>query len=454
MYNIVIIGASLGWTPTLTADLMSVFKEQLHIRLVDLDRSASETCKQWGEAAARHYGRKDTFTVYDDRREALKGADAVIITISTGGLETMAYDIQIPEKYGIFATVGDTAGPSGWSRSIRNIPVFQQFAADFDELCPDAFIANYTNPMSSLTATLAQSCRNPVAGLCHSYFEMKDVMQHIFGLDDWSKISLQIAGMNHFTWLLDFKIGREDGYKLLRDKIGDGSLADLLPAGNDDKYYNSRHELCAELYDTYGYMPYPGDRHTCEFLPYTLSGFPDRYTLTNNAGESFDTIRYCNMKRTAIEQRLDGARRRKDEIRGIVSNFAASAPPQLPRSRETGAEMVHAYLTNEAMTEVVNVPNIGQIPGLPLGACVETFGMIDGLGVRPLVVPNVPEPLLEVMRPQAVNQKWVTEGAMTRNRDTLLQALYNDPQCRHLQPKQVRELADELIAANKPYIAL
>ena len=123
-------------------------------------------------------------------------------------------------------------------------------------------------------------------------------------------------------------------------------------------------------------------------------------------------------------------------------------------SRETGAEILHAYLKNETLTEVVNVPNVGQIPELPMGACVETFGMIDGLGVRPVVVDGVPAHLLEVMRPQAVNQKWVTEGAMKRDKEMLLQALYNDPQCAPLHPGQIRAMADELLGANRSYITL
>ncbi|MDB4867903.1 MAG: Alpha-galacturonidase [Cohnella sp.] len=344
--------------------------------------------------------------------------------------------------------------PGGWSRAIRNIPVFQELAADLEEICPTAFIANYTNPMSALTAALAQSCRNPVVGLCHSYFEMKDVVQHIFGLEDWSQLSLSIAGMNHFTWLIDFKVGKQDGYALLREKIGNGSLRDLLPKESvDDKGHSSRHNLCVELFDTYGYLPYPGDRHTCEFLPYTLSGNPARHTIVDANGESHDTITYCNIKRTSIAQRRRGFDKRNKDIREWIDRFNAQPSP-IEKCRETGAEMVLAYLENKAFTESVNTVNIGQIPGLPLGACVETFGMIDGLGVRPVMADNVPEHLLEIMRPQAVTQKWVTEGAMNRDKSLLLQALYNDPQCSHLNPGQIKAMANELLEANQKYITL
>lgn len=452
MYRISIVGASTLWTPTLVTDLMAVFEEPLDICLIDINPQPLQFCLQWCEAASRHYGRKDRFSAYTDRRQALKGADAVIITISTGGLEAMRWDIGIPEKYGIFAPVGDTAGPGGWSRAIRNIPVFRQFARDFDELCPSAFIANYTNPMSALTATLTQFCRNPVVGLCHSYQEMKDVVQHLFDLDDWKELSLQIAGMNHFSWLIDFRVGRQDGYALLREKLGGRSLKEFLPPEIiDPQGHPSKSLLCAELYDTYGYLPYPGDRHTCEFLSYTLSGNPARHTVQTANRGAYDTIDYCNIKRTSIWYRQKRYEWIHDKLQKQLDQFAEGTASTIPKSKETGAEMLSAYLNNKPMTEAVNTLNVGQAPGLPLGACVETFGVIDGLGVRPVVVNNIPERLLELMRPQAVNQKWVTEGVLTDDKSLLLNALYNDPQCKSMKPDEIRAMADDLLAANQKY---
>ena len=171
MTNIVILGASTSWVPTLVTDLLAAFDESLEIRLVDINPQNADLCVQWGAAANRHWGRRDQYVAYTDRRQALVDADAVLITLSTGGLSAMEHDLAIPERYGIYATVGDTTGPGGWSRSIRNIPVFRQFAEDFTAICPRAFIANYTNPLASLTATLQRCCPNPVVGLCHAYFE-------------------------------------------------------------------------------------------------------------------------------------------------------------------------------------------------------------------------------------------------------------------------------------------
>ena len=448
MANIVMLGASTSWVPRLATDLLAAFHEPLEVRLVDINPSNADLCVQWGEAANRHWGRRDKYIAFTDRRQALAGADAVLITISTGGLDAMEHDLVIPERYGIYATVGDTAGPGGWSRSLRNIPVFRQFAEDFAEICPQAFIANYTNPMASLTATLQRCCPNPVVGLCHAFFETKDVIQHLFGLDDWSQIALSIAGMNHFTWVVDFRIGREHGYALLREKVGDGSLRDLLPeASADEINITSRHKFCVELYDAFGYLPYPADRHTVEFVSSVLCGSPERHSLDTGTGDPGEVIHYCDVRRTSVAERRAGMSRRDRSMRGWIEGTKEMPSP----SRETGAKMIRAYLTNQPIVDAVNTLNVGQIPGLPLGACVETLGVVDGLGAQPLMVDRVPEHLLEVMRPQAVCQKWITQGTLEGDRELLLQALYRDPQCAHLKYHEVRQMADELFEANRPY---
>jgi alpha-galactosidase/6-phospho-beta-glucosidase family protein len=453
MTAITFIGSSIKWIPTLLTDLMSVFEEPLDVRMLDLSEEPARLCCEWGEAASARLGRQDRFTPFTNRTEALQGADAVLITLSTGGLAAMEQDIAIPERYGVYATVGDTAGPGGWSRSIRNIPVFREFSEDFARICPAAFIANYSNPLSALTAVLDRCAPNPVVGLCHAYFETKDVIQAIFQLPTWDPISVAIAGMNHFTWVVDFKIGREDGYRLLRERIGNGSLRDVLPAKSTDEIgFASGHELCIRLYDTYGYLPYPADRHTSEFVSFVLGGEPERYTVRDREGTEYDTTRYCDVRRTAIQHRRDQFQKRWEEFPQWVHGLKEGTVDAPKRSRETGAEMIHAYLHNRPFCDAVNVLNRGQIASLPAGACVETLGVVDGLGVRPLMVDEVPEPLSEIMRPQAVNQKWIVEGMMEGKRNLVMQGLYNDPLCRCMKPEDAAAMGNELIEANRPFL--
>jgi alpha-galactosidase/6-phospho-beta-glucosidase family protein len=450
MANITVIGSSYAWSPTLLTDLMSVFDEPLEVRMLDLDEEPARLCSEWGSAASARRGRKDRFLAFTDRAEALRGADAVLITISTGGLAAMRHDIEIPDRYGISSTVGDTAGPGGWSRALRNIPVFRRFAEDFSRFCPTAIVANYTNPLSALTAVLCRECPNPVVGLCHAYFEIKDVIASIFGLADWGPIGIEIAGMNHFTWVTDFRIGREPGYPLLRRKIGSGSLDDVIPRSSRDEIgYRSGHRLCVELYDHTGYLPYPADRHTAEFVSFALAGNPERTTVHDADGSEWETVGPFATRRTSIDYRVAQAADRRIRLIEATADIASGRvePPQ--RSRETGAEMIAAYLANRPFCDAVNTLNVGQIPGLPSGACVETLGVVDGLGVRPLAVRGVPQHLLELMRPQAVNQAWLVEGALTGRDDLAMQALANDPLCRALRPADVRAMGRELMDANR-----
>ena len=452
MYNICVLGSSTLWTPELVTDLMCVFSEPLEVRFIDINPAAAQKCTEWGEAASKYYGRKDRFIPFTDRAKALEGADGVLITLSVGGLEAMAQDLAIPEKYGIFTTVGDSVGAAGWSRSIRNIPYFIEFAEDFQRICPNAFIANYSNSMSALTAALQLNCENPVAGFCHSYFATKDFIQKIFKLEDWSQISVSIAGMNHFSWVVDFKIGKEDGYKLLREKIGGGRLKDLVPKDKgEDRSFHAGFDLCLEFYDATGFITYPKDRHTSEFVSFVLGGFPERFTFTNSLGVQYDTVKYCGIKRTAISHRLTRNSEIEEKFSNMIEKMKNGAGEPV-KSRETGADMIHAYLCNKPFCDAVNTLNIGQIPGLPPGACVETLGVVDGLGVHPLTVKKIPEHLLELMRPQVVCSKWIVEGVMKRDKELLLQALYRDPQCAHLKPHEIRSMARELFEANGKYI--
>jgi alpha-galactosidase len=450
MAKICLIGAgSLEWAHVILTDLMCVFEDRLEIRLHDLNLKRARLVARWAKKANEKHKRQDVFRVVSDRRKALAGADGAIISIATGGYEAMAADLEIPEKYGIYATVGDTSGPGGWARALRNIPTFEAFAKDFAEICPTAFIVNLTNPMAALTAAIQLNCPNPCVGLCHAYFETRDLIQRIFGLPGPEKIAFTFAGMNHFTWVIDLRIGREDGYEKLRKKLQGKPLWSILSKRPDDGLnmpWNLR--LCADLYDTHGYLTLPGDRHTCEFLSYLLSGktTPDKKPERGLTAENLE--RY-DIERTVIADRQKSVEPRLQRYKDWISGKQEFS---MERSRETAADMIRAYLRNEPFTGPVNVLNKGQIPGLPEDACVETLGTVDGVGVHPFVVDGIPEFMLETMRPHANCQKWITEGVLEANWEKLLQALYHDPCCASLRPDQIRQMAKELLKANAEFL--
>ena len=452
MIRIVFLGASINWVPRLLTDLLVVFPEVLDVLFVDIDPVPAESCRAWGEEANRVFGRHDRYTGTLDRRAALDGADAVLITLSTGGFPAMANDLAIPEEDGILATVGDTCGPSGWSRSLRNIPVFEQFASDFTELCPRAFIVNYSNPMGTLTAILQRNCANPVVGLCHAYFETRDVLRDAFGLTEARRPQVAIAGVNHFTWVTEFTIDGKPGYPMLEERLGGDSLAALLPEETRDEMgFSSGHRLCAELFDRFRRMPYPADRHTLEFVPWGISGFPEMRDVLYEARFPYEELVRYGVRRTAIFHREEYrklSRIRFDAIRDLPTGTAPE------RSRETGADMIRAYLMDLPLTDAVNALNAGQVEELPRGACVETLGTVDAKGIHPLPTLALPPAVVELVHPHALTQLWIVDGMMERRPETVMQALLNDPQCRALPPERVEGLYDRLVEANLPYAPL
>lgn len=449
MIRIVFLGASLNWVPRLLTDLLVVFPEPLAVWFVDLDPGAAEACRSWGEEANRVFGRRDEYRGGTDRQAALRGADAVLVTLSTGGFPAMALDLSIPEAFGLYATVGDTCGPSGWSRAIRNIPVFEAFADDFEALCPKAMIVNYSNPMAALTSVLLQRCGNPAVGLCHAVFETRDVLAALLPPGTPDGLQMEFVGMNHFTWVTGFTVDGENGYERLDRRLSGRSLLALLPEETEDEIgFSSGHRLCAELFDLYRCMPYPADRHTVEFLPWGTGPRAERRTTLHAGRIPYEELVRYRIRRTAIVHREAYRDLSLKAFRQIWDRKAGDPPP---RSRETGADMIRAYLLDGVLVDAVNALNAGQAPQLAAGACVETLGVVDRTGVRPLPASPLPDPVAELVRPVALAQKWLVDGMLGRDPDLALQALRLEPQATGLSCGEIRELYDALVAANRPF---
>jgi alpha-galactosidase/6-phospho-beta-glucosidase family protein len=218
----------------------------------------------------------------------------------------------------------------------------------------------------------------------------------------------------------------------------------------DEVGFVSGSMLCAELYDAYGRLSYPADRHVAEFLPGVL--FRPRTGQTVFNGHAYEEILPWHVRRTEIRHREAFAAQALCALGEMSGRPSGEGIPK--KSRETGADMIAAFLGNRPVRDAVNTLNTGQISGLPPGSCVETIGVVDGYGVRPLQTDPIPEPILEIMRPQAVNTLWIVEAMLQEDGSLLRHALLNDPQCRALRPAEVWRMADELIAANAAFMDL
>jgi alpha-galactosidase/6-phospho-beta-glucosidase family protein len=437
-------GGSQIWSPNIIRDLVlkpGLDQVNLNLALLDIDLPRANAIHALFEAKLSEWGVNWAKTWPTDNPEpALDGADFVIIAISTGRLPAMKHDLEIPEQYGIYHTVGDTCGPGGWARALRNVPVFADYAKKIKRLAPKAYVLNYTNPMGALTKVLAEELgHHKVVGLCHSLFESYGVLMAIFDLASENQIKTRCGGLNHFFWMLDLTINGQDGYKLLEEKLQGRNFATLLDDMHRDSLgFGSYHWLAGELYAKYGYLPYVGDRHTCEFF--------DCY-ITDQA-----EMARLKLVRTSVSDReqmyAEAAERISQWTRGEEADFPLDKKP----SRETAADIIKAIVFNQDFEDVVNMVNTGQISNLPAGAVVETMGHINRSGATALKLGAIPENLVPLIAPHAEVQLQTVEAGLSGDLDKAFAALEVDPLCARLSCDEVRKMGLELLTANRQYL--
>ena len=226
-------------------------------------------------------------------------------------------------------TVGDTVGPGGWNRALRNIPVFVRIAKAIEEYSDDAVVMNYSNPMALLTQALAENCSLRVTGLCHGIFSAMDLFAALLAADK-TKIQVEFGGTNHFFFITDVRVDGEPGYPILADSLAGKTLGeyihDLDVTGFEiyaDMWVGS------DFYHQYGYIPYPGDRHTCEFVSGYINEGPQR-------------LEECAIKRTSIDERVE---RNTKWIKQVDDYIAGRETFDRSRSRETAASIIEAVHT-------------------------------------------------------------------------------------------------------------
>ncbi|MFZ0214371.1 MAG: hypothetical protein WAM30_00345, partial [Candidatus Dormiibacterota bacterium] len=383
---VVVGGGSVTWTPRLMCDfLLAPDLADSTFVLFDVDGEAAQLATAFCSALARSLGVGATFLPSTERERALEGADAVVVAVAVGGLDAMAHDLEIPEQHRIYHTVGDTAGPGGWSRLLRNFDAFCELGHAIDQLAPQAIVLNYTNPLAMLTSVLARTTKAPVVGLCHGVYESRDFLASVYGTPK-DAVSMRYGGLNHFFWVPEAKVGGVDAVADLRSRLATQTLDELEPARAADPLgFHSDRAVATELFRLTGVLPYIGDRHTCEFLPWYLTD-PARMA------------RY-RLQRTSIEQRWARRRELTDEVRRVTADGIPSEWAHA--SGEAAAEIVRAYTGGGDFVDIGNLPNEGQIENLPRGVPVETAVRFDQNGVAPFAFGSLPDPVVPLVEPVA-----------------------------------------------------
>lgn len=431
-------GGSVNWSPRLINDLLlTPGLQNAEYVILDIDPEAGDKMVQLGRKLVNERGLEADFYYTSNPEDAYKGADFVIITISTGGLEAMEYDLKIPEDYGIYQTVGDTVGPGGWARGLRNIPVFAQIARDIEKYSNNAIVLNYTNPMSVLTKVFYMVSGLKTVGLCHGLFEVYNVLMRIFNLKSEDEIKVCFGGINHFFWIVDMSINGEDGYKALRRKMNGRPFAELVnEVYADGAGFNSDKWVSSELLDFYGCLPYVGDRHICEFLPFYLTSGTQK-------------LEKYKLKRSSIEEGREYKKQGMDKLNALL---AGKEKLHEKRSRETAADIISSFVNKKEIIDVVNLPNTGQIANLPRGSVVETLGVVNSAGFNPVCIGNLPEQILNLVMPHVLNQDMIVEAGLEGDLDKAFHALYNDPLCSNITLPEIKEMGMKLLKANEKYL--
>lgn len=438
---VIVGGGSVTWTPRIVRDMfLTPSLSDAEYVLYDIRPTAAKFTARFLERLKKEFGCKATITPTDDREKAFRKADYFLITISTGRFQAMAHDLAIPEDYGIYHTVGDTCGPGGWARSIRNFDTFVDLGRAINRFAPGAMVLNYTNPMTVLTNVLCNICDGPVVGLCHGVFENLEFLKNYYHLKDESEMSAKYSGLNHFFWITEIRARGRDLLADLRRRIATKSFEDLgHEYATDEIGFWSRCDLATDLFRLTGVMPYIGDRHTCEFMP---------PYLTNKR-----LMKKYRLARTSIKSRRDRMQLEIDRLKGIMKQ------KELPetyrkRTRETAADIISAHIDGRTFVDVGNLPNVGQMQDLPLDTVVETPVLVDRNGFTPVPQPPLPELVVGMLEPCARAFDMTAEACFTQDRELALHALHLDPLCAHLDITRVREMGERLLHAHRKWISL
>jgi len=438
--KIVLIGAgSTEFTPGLLADLVaSPSLNACEVALVDIDQASVETMVGLANRLAQERGVGLMVTGTTDRREALPGATIVTTTIAMGGARGWETDVRVPARYGVYQTVGDSVGPGGVFRSLRHVPEIVAIARDMEELCPDAWLFNYTNPMSTIVRGVQKSTSIRCVGLCHGVLHTRELIARDLGTEP-SRTNVVFAGVNHLCWLLDLRVDGKDAYPQFRQFLADG-LARVDDGAGPDDPYDRFQTVSAMLTELYGCFPSPGDRHVAEFFPYFLrQGEDGRLRYGTQAGLDMTNDIFASKDTT------------RERLRAQAEGREPLDPELLEDARE-GERLIHiieALVTDIPVPELaVNVRNDGLIANLPPWAIVEVPGLVSGFGVRGVSVGALPDGIAGVLRQRIDQQELTVEAALTGDRALAIQALLADPLMTQVSFEDAAAMLDETLQAH------
>ena len=403
---------------------------------------------------------------HENRKKALAGADYVVNAIQVGGYDPCTItDFEIPKKYGLRQTIADTLGVGGVFRALRTIPVMLDFARDMEEVCPDAWLLNYTNPMAMLTGAMLRLTNVKTVGLCHSVQVCASNLLNELNMGYDDQVQAKIAGINHQAWLLECSRNGEDLYPEIKrrarlyneGKLDIGTLEERIAMMQGDEPMNERRrQMLSDEYQMYqktgrhndmvrlelmlrfGYYITESSEHNSEYTPYFIKkNYPELIERYN--------IPLDEYPRRCIYQIEDWKKRGAELTKNPTLSHV--------RSREYASRIMEAMETNIPTQIGGNVLNKGLITNLPANACVEVPCLVDRNGVQPTVIGDLPEQCAALNRTNINVQLMAIEAARTLKKEHIYQAVMMDPHtCAELSIDDIVAMCDELIEAHAGWL--
>ncbi|GAF64815.1 putative hydrolase [Bacillus sp. TS-2] len=442
-------GGSKGWAWGLMSDLAQDREISGTVRLYDIN---SESAKQNELIGNRLKEREDVIAKWDYKAvdtlsEALDGADFVIISILPGTFDQMDSDVHFPEKYGIYQSVGDTVGPGGMVRAFRTIPLFVEMAEAIKKYSPNAWVINYTNPMSLCTRTLYKVFPEIKAiGCCHEVFGTQKILaamvEELLGVQNVKRqeIDVNVLGINHFTWIDRASYKGVDLLPLYQEFVE--KYHETGFEGSEEGHWMNDHFSSAErvkfdLYKKFGLIAAAGDRHLAEFMPLN-------WYLANP-----DRVHSWKFGLTPVAWRKENAKKLVEKSKRLVSGEEQF---EINPTGEEGVEMIKALIGLKTFISNVNLPNQGQMSGVPNDVIVETNAVFSHNGVQPIVSGELPPEVNKMVAAHIFTQETTLEAALEKNKEKAFRAFSQDMLVQSLNQEQAKQLFDQMLINTKDYL--
>ena len=397
------------------------------IALVDIDQRRLEMAHRIAERLVERSGKYWQVESSTERRDVLAGSDFLVNTIEVAGLANVRHDFDIPMKYGINQCIGDTIGPGGIFKALRTGPVWLDILRDAEELCPDAWVLNYTNPMSILMLAALTATKMRAVGLCHSVQgtskQLADYLQVPYEELEW-----QCAGINHNAWFTTLRHQGEDMYPRLRARAQQAEVYEQDP-------------VRCEVMLHFGAFVTESSGHFSEYVPYFRKR-PELIELYCREGYLGGTGFYANNWPTW----------RADNEKQIYEMLSGTREIPYQRSHEYGSFIIEAITLHRPTVIYGNVRNTGLIDNLSDG-CVEVACLVDRHGIRPIHFGSLPEQLAALNRAHMAVHQLVVQALLAREKEAARYALLLDPLTAAVcSPAEISTLFDEMWEAQRPYL--